>query len=74
MTSDDERRLQLIRIDRWLKRRFEERPVRMWSELAGVAIAIACLVGMVTLWSLAGEDPACMQDWQSYFQCYPPLP
>jgi hypothetical protein len=58
MTTDDERLLQLIRLDRWLQRR---NPRRLWAETIALAIGFACLSDLLAVLSLAWfpPDPAC---------------
>src|SRR5260370_29582732 len=58
MTTNDERLLQLIRLDRWLQRR---NPRRQWAETTALAIGFACLADVLTVLSLEWfpPDPAC---------------
>ena len=58
MTTNDERLLQLIRLDRWLQRR---NPRRLWAETVALAVATACLADLLAVLSLKWfpPDPAC---------------
>ena len=58
MTTNDERLLQVIRLDRWLQRR---NPRRLWAETAALAIGFTCLADVLAVLSLERfpPDPAC---------------
>src|SRR5260370_41643967 len=58
MTTNDERVLKLIRLERWLQRR---NPCRLWVETTTLAIGFACLTDVLTVLSLEWfpPDPAC---------------
>jgi hypothetical protein len=54
MTTNDERLLQLIRLDRWLQRR---NPRRLWAETSALAIGFACLADVLAVLSLEWFPP-----------------
>src|SRR5262249_1098134 len=46
MSTNEERLLQLIRLDRWLQRRDRR---RLWAETTGLATVFACLADLLAM-------------------------
>lgn len=62
--TDDERWLQLVRLDRWLKRRYATRGwrrARVWVE----DIAVGLAIGLLAVWLSRCEGPRLLGPWPS---------
>jgi len=66
VTRDDERVLQLIRLERWLARRSK---IRLWIEAAAVSLALACLLDTLALLA-ESPDPYCVESIEHYVERY----